>query len=145
MSRDFKVVSFGAGGVGKSALAIKYVQGEFIIRHDPTVEGIMTEWIILFISIHFRLLSQGNHGQWKSRDDWNSWHCRYWPVFEYARFVHSQWTCKKWSFCHLIRWRIKLRDSCYSTQLTIGNPLRMWSKSASKSIVSKRQTKSQSF
>ena len=69
MSRDFKVVSFGAGGVGKSALAIKYVQGEFIIRHDPTVEGKRLSHYFPGSNPTFRLLSQGNHSKWQSGND----------------------------------------------------------------------------
>ena len=38
--REYKVVVLGCGGVGKSALTIKYVTGSFVTRYDPTVEGI---------------------------------------------------------------------------------------------------------
>ena len=37
--REYKVVVLGCGGVGKSALTIKYVTGSFVTRYDPTVEG----------------------------------------------------------------------------------------------------------
>ena len=36
--REFKVVVLGSGGVGKSALTLRYVTGEFVERYDPTVE-----------------------------------------------------------------------------------------------------------
>jgi Ras-related protein Rap-2C len=36
--REFKVVVLGSGGVGKSALTIRFVNGQFIERYDPTVE-----------------------------------------------------------------------------------------------------------
>ena len=36
--RECKVVILGSGGVGKSALTIRFVSGEFIERYDPTVE-----------------------------------------------------------------------------------------------------------
>jgi len=36
--REFKVVVLGSGGVGKSALTIRFANGEFIERYDPTVE-----------------------------------------------------------------------------------------------------------
>lgn len=36
--REFKVVVLGSGGVGKSALTIQFVNGQFIERYDPTVE-----------------------------------------------------------------------------------------------------------
>jgi small GTP-binding protein len=35
---DCKIVVFGAGAVGKSALTIQFVQGYFIIDYDPTIE-----------------------------------------------------------------------------------------------------------
>ena len=35
---DCKVVIFGAGGVGKSALTVQFVQGYFISDYDPTIE-----------------------------------------------------------------------------------------------------------
>ena len=35
---DYKVVVFGAGAVGKSALTIQFVQGYFITDYDPTIE-----------------------------------------------------------------------------------------------------------
>ena len=36
--REFKVVVLGSGGVGKSALTVKFVSGMFIERYDPTIE-----------------------------------------------------------------------------------------------------------
>ena len=35
---EYKVVMFGGGGVGKSALTIQFVQGMFIPDYDPTIE-----------------------------------------------------------------------------------------------------------
>ena len=35
---DYKIVVFGAGAVGKSALTIQFVQGYFITDYDPTIE-----------------------------------------------------------------------------------------------------------
>jgi small GTP-binding protein len=35
---DCKIVVFGAGAVGKSALPIQFVQGYFITDYDPTIE-----------------------------------------------------------------------------------------------------------
>lgn len=35
---EFKIVVFGAGAVGKSALTIQFVQGQFITDYDPTIE-----------------------------------------------------------------------------------------------------------
>ena len=36
--RELKAVVLGSGGVGKSALTVKFVSGRFIERYDPTVE-----------------------------------------------------------------------------------------------------------
>ena len=36
--REFKAVVLGSGGVGKSALIVKFVSGAFIERYDPTVK-----------------------------------------------------------------------------------------------------------
>lgn len=35
---EFKVVVLGSGGVGKSALTVKFVSGNFVDRYDPTIE-----------------------------------------------------------------------------------------------------------
>ncbi|KAI0035494.1 small GTPase superfamily [Vararia minispora EC-137] len=36
--REFKAVVLGAGGVGKSALAVRFVRNEFVEVYDPTIE-----------------------------------------------------------------------------------------------------------
>ncbi|KAF9267653.1 hypothetical protein L218DRAFT_638127 [Marasmius fiardii PR-910] len=36
--RQFNVVVFGAGGVGKSALAVRFVKNVFLEHYDPTIE-----------------------------------------------------------------------------------------------------------
>ena len=36
--REFKVVVLGSGGVGKSALTVKFVSGRFVDKYDPTIE-----------------------------------------------------------------------------------------------------------
>jgi small GTP-binding protein len=36
--REYKLVVFGTGGVGKSALTCQYVQGLFLQKYDPTIE-----------------------------------------------------------------------------------------------------------
>jgi len=38
MSFEYKIVVVGAGGVGKSALTVRFIQGNFIERYDPTIE-----------------------------------------------------------------------------------------------------------
>lgn len=36
--RDFNAVVLGAGGVGKSALTVRFVRDEFVENYDPTIE-----------------------------------------------------------------------------------------------------------
>ena len=36
--REYKLVILGAGGVGKSALTMRLVQGVFVEKYDPTIE-----------------------------------------------------------------------------------------------------------
>lgn len=38
MTLTFNVVIFGSGGVGKSALTIRFILGNFIEKYDPTIE-----------------------------------------------------------------------------------------------------------
>ena len=45
-NREYKVVMLGSGGVGKSALTVKFVTGQFAERYDPTVEGLRIIYII---------------------------------------------------------------------------------------------------
>ena len=54
MTREYKVVVLGCGGVGKSAMTIKYVTGQFVTRYDPTVEG--KQIVYSEINLMFRLL-----------------------------------------------------------------------------------------
>jgi GTPase SAR1 family protein len=37
--REFNVVVLGAGGVGKSALTVRFTQDIFLENYDPTIEG----------------------------------------------------------------------------------------------------------
>ena len=36
--KEFRVVVLGAGGVGKSAITLRYIQGLFVARYNPTIE-----------------------------------------------------------------------------------------------------------
>ncbi|XP_022095209.1 ras-related protein Rap-2a-like [Acanthaster planci] len=38
MMREYKVVVLGSGGVGKSALTVQFVSGNFVEKYDPTIE-----------------------------------------------------------------------------------------------------------
>eukprot|EP01110_Echinostelium_bisporum_P003623 TRINITY_DN18820_c0_g1_i1.p1 TRINITY_DN18820_c0_g1~~TRINITY_DN18820_c0_g1_i1.p1 ORF type:complete len:189 (-),score=73.31 TRINITY_DN18820_c0_g1_i1:141-707(-) len=35
---EYKIVVVGAGGVGKSALTVRFIQGNFVEKYDPTIE-----------------------------------------------------------------------------------------------------------
>ena len=35
---EYKFVVLGSGGVGKSALTIQFIQGNFVEKYDPTIE-----------------------------------------------------------------------------------------------------------
>lgn len=35
---EYKIVVLGSGGVGKSALTIQFIQGNFVEKYDPTIE-----------------------------------------------------------------------------------------------------------
>jgi Ras-related protein Rap-2C len=35
---EYKVVVLGSGGVGKSAITVKFVSGKFVEKYDPTIE-----------------------------------------------------------------------------------------------------------
>lgn len=37
-AKDYKMVIQGAGGVGKSAICIRFVGGHFVDQYDPTIE-----------------------------------------------------------------------------------------------------------
>ena len=35
---EYKLVVVGAGGVGKSALTVQFIQSTFLVEYDPTIE-----------------------------------------------------------------------------------------------------------
>ena len=43
--RKYKLIVLGSGGVGKSALTVQFVSGEFVERYDPTLQDIFRKEI----------------------------------------------------------------------------------------------------
>lgn len=35
---EYRFVVVGAGGVGKSAVTVRFIQGNFVEKYDPTIE-----------------------------------------------------------------------------------------------------------
>ncbi|VDN09065.1 unnamed protein product [Dibothriocephalus latus] len=46
MRNEYTVVVLGSGGVGKSALTVKYVLGKFVDTYDPTIEDFYQKELI---------------------------------------------------------------------------------------------------
>ena len=51
-SNDYRVVVFGAGGVGKSSLVMRFVHGSFKENYVPTIEDTYRQVSYLVIFIH---------------------------------------------------------------------------------------------
>jgi len=47
MSMEYKVVCVGAGGVGKSAITIQFIQQHFIDEYDPTIEDSYRKQVLI--------------------------------------------------------------------------------------------------
>ncbi|KAJ3440312.1 ras gtpase-related [Anaeramoeba flamelloides] len=45
--KDFTIVVIGAGGVGKSAITIQFLQNYFVIEYDPTIEESYRKQVII--------------------------------------------------------------------------------------------------
>ena len=55
-SNDYRVVVFGAGGVGKSSLVLRFVKGTFRESYIPTVEDTYRQVKILYSPFIFWLV-----------------------------------------------------------------------------------------
>ena len=50
---NYKMVVVGDGGVGKSALTIQLILGEFVAEHDPTIEDSYRKQTVLDNEVTF--------------------------------------------------------------------------------------------
>jgi len=53
MKIDYKLVTLGAGGVGKSALLLRFVKSEFAAEYDPTIEDSYRKQVVVDDKVAF--------------------------------------------------------------------------------------------
>ena len=44
---EYKIVVMGAGGVGKSAITVQFIQGHFVNEYDPTIEDSYRKQVVI--------------------------------------------------------------------------------------------------
>lgn len=51
-SNDYRVVVFGAGGVGKSSLVLRFIKGTFRESYIPTIEDTYRQVNFIYVFLH---------------------------------------------------------------------------------------------
>lgn len=54
-SNDYRVVVFGAGGVGKSSLVLRFIKGTFRESYIPTIEDTYRQVRVICVRVYGKL------------------------------------------------------------------------------------------